>query len=64
MKELLQNVLLTLDCIEVKGKTNLDYMLGVMLAVQKVIDQMESEEEGARNVAEESRAEDSEEEEA
>lgn len=38
MEELIQKVLATLDNIEVKGKANMDRMLGCMQALEKIAD--------------------------
>ena len=40
MEELIRKVLTTLDSIEVKGRTNLDRMLGCMQALEKIADAM------------------------
>lgn len=40
MEELIRKVLNTLDKVEVRGKDNLDKMLGCMQALQKVADAM------------------------
>lgn len=38
MEELIRKVLLTLDKVEVKGRANIDRMLGCMQALEKVAD--------------------------
>ena len=38
MEELIRKVLATLDKVEVKGKANMDKMLGCMQALEKVAD--------------------------
>lgn len=40
MEELIRKVLATLDKVEVKGKDNLDRMLGCMQALEKIADAM------------------------
>lgn len=40
MEELIRKVLATLDAVEVKGKDNLDKMLGCMQALEKIADAM------------------------
>ena len=44
MKKFLKTLLLTLGDIEVKGKSNLDLLLGSMLAIEKMISQIEEQE--------------------
>lgn len=43
MKDTLIAILQTLDNIEVKGKSNLDAMLGVMMAVEQLLRDMTEE---------------------
>ena len=38
MEELVRKVLSTLEAVEVKGKANMDRMLGCILALEKVAD--------------------------
>lgn len=38
MEELIRKVLATLDTIEVRGKANMDRMLGCMQALEKIAD--------------------------
>lgn len=38
MEELIRKVIATLDTVEVKGKANLDKMLGCMQALEKIAD--------------------------
>ena len=40
MEELIRKVLATLDKVEVKGKDNIDHMLGCMLTLEKIADAM------------------------
>ena len=44
MKEFLERLLQSLNEIEVKGKTNIDILLGCMMAVEQAIKQMEEKE--------------------
>ena len=44
MKELLENLLKSLDRIEVKGKNNLDILLGCIMAIERMIAKIEAEE--------------------
>jgi len=44
MKEFLETLLKTLNCIEVKGKDNVNYLLGCICAVEKMIATIESNE--------------------
>ena len=44
MNEFLHALLLSLNCIEVKGKDNLDTMLGCMMAIERKIAEIENEE--------------------
>lgn len=46
MKEFLETLLKTLNCIEVKGKDNVNYLLGCICAVEKILAEMETEENG------------------
>ena len=43
MKDFLTQLLLTLNSIEVKGKENLDYLLGCMISVERAIAQLDEE---------------------
>lgn len=43
MKEFLTSLLQTLNCIEVKGKDNVNYLLGCILAIEGALKQMDSE---------------------
>ena len=43
MKDFLTSLLKTLNCIEVKGKDNVNYLLGCILAVENAIKQIEEE---------------------
>lgn len=45
MKEFLQQLLKSLNEIEIKGKENLDIMLGCMMAIEKAIKQIDSEQD-------------------
>ena len=45
MNEFLNGLLATLNCIEVKGKENMDYLLGAIMAVERAIDQLKQAEE-------------------
>lgn len=40
MKEFLTQLLTTLNCIEVKGKQNMDCLLGAIMAVENAIEQL------------------------
>lgn len=40
MEELIRKVIATLNAVEVKGKDNIDRMLGCILALEKVADAM------------------------
>lgn len=42
MKEFLENLLKSLDRIEVKGKNNMDILLGCMMAIEKAISQLDT----------------------
>lgn len=42
MKEFLENLLKSLNCIEVKGKENLDVLLGCMMAIENAINELEN----------------------
>ena len=44
MKEFLEQLLATLNQIEVKGKNNMDYLLGAIMAVQSALDGLKKEE--------------------
>lgn len=41
MKELLKSILATLETVEVKGKTNMDRMLGCMMTLEELIGKLE-----------------------
>ena len=43
MKEFLASLLQTLNCIEVKGKDNMNYLLGCILAIEQQIKKIENE---------------------
>lgn len=45
MKDFLETLLKTLNQIEVKGKDNVNYLLGCICAVEKVLNDMETQEE-------------------
>lgn len=40
MEEFLNNLLKSLNCIEVKGRDNLDVLLGCMIAIENAIEQL------------------------
>lgn len=42
MKEFLSNLLKSLDKIEVKGRDNMDIMLGCMMAIEQAIAQLDA----------------------
>lgn len=44
MNEFLHTLLNSLNCIEVKGKDNLDTLLGCMMAIERKIAEIESDE--------------------
>ena len=44
MKEFLETLLKTLNCIEVKGKDNVNYLLGCICAVENMISMLEQSE--------------------
>lgn len=44
MRDFLNTLLASLDTLEVKGKQNLDVLLGCMMAVEKAIAQLEAQE--------------------
>lgn len=46
MNEFLHALLSSLNCIEVKGKDNLDTLLGCMMAIERKIAELDSNEEG------------------
>lgn len=46
MNDFLHTLLNSLNCIEVKGKDNLDTLLGCMLAIERKIAEIETEEGG------------------
>lgn len=50
MEELIRKVLATLDKVEVKGKANMDMMLGCMQALEKVADAMKRNREEMNKV--------------
>lgn len=43
MKEILQNLIYTLGCIEVRGKQNLDRLLGCIMTLEKLRDMVKTE---------------------
>lgn len=43
MKDFLTSLLQTLNCIEVKGKDNVNYLLGCILAIEGALKQMDEE---------------------
>ena len=43
MKNFLESLLASLNQIEVKGRNNMDYLLGAILAVERAIAQLETE---------------------
>lgn len=45
MEEFLKQLLTTLNQLEVKGKTNLDYLLGAIVAIESAIEQLKPTEE-------------------
>lgn len=44
MKDFLNSLLQTLNCIEVKGKDNANYLLGCILAIEAAIKQIDAQE--------------------
>ena len=46
MKEFLEKLLKSLNELEVKGRDNIDILLGCMMAVENAIEQIIPEEEG------------------
>jgi hypothetical protein len=46
MKEFLERLLQSLNEIEVKGKANIDILLGCMMAIERAIAQTEETKEG------------------
>lgn len=46
MDEFLRTLLNSLNCIEVKGKDNLDTLLGCIMAIERKIAELDSNEEG------------------
>lgn len=46
MKEFLRTLLFSLESIEIKGKSNLDTLLGCMMAIEQKIAELDSNEEG------------------
>ena len=44
MKEFLNTLLKSLDLIEIKGKANMDVMLGCMMAIERKIAELEEQE--------------------
>ena len=52
METYLKKILASLNCIEVKGRENMDYLLGAIMAVEALLNQMteptEAEEENGR----------------
>lgn len=49
MEDFLNQLLATLNRIEVKGKANMDYLLGAIVAVENAIEQMKPTETGEDN---------------
>ena len=49
MKEFLTSLLTSLENIEVKGKNNLDILLGCMMAIENAISQLDKTEEAEVN---------------
>lgn len=45
MRNFLETLLKTLNQIEVKGKDNVNYLLGCICAIEKVLNDMETQEE-------------------
>lgn len=45
MQEFLKTLLKTLNQIEVRGKDNVNYLLGCICAIEKVLNDMETQEE-------------------
>lgn len=45
MEDFLNQLLTTLNQIEVKGKNNMDYLLGAIMAVQSALDGLNEKEE-------------------
>lgn len=41
----MRKILASLNCIEVKGKDNMDYLLGAIMAVEAMLNQMNEREE-------------------
>jgi len=50
MEELIRKVLATLNTVEVKGKANMDKMLGCMQALEKIADAMKHNREEMNKV--------------
>jgi len=49
MKDFLKTLLASLDSLTVKGKENMDILLGCMMAIEKAIEQLDKEDEEAVN---------------
>lgn len=43
MEEFLKKVLASLNCIEVKGRENMDYLLGAIIAIESMLNQIEAQ---------------------
>lgn len=52
MKDFLKTLLSSLDTLEVKGKQNLDILLGCMMAVEKAIAQIDAQEKAPEETEE------------
>lgn len=46
MEEFLRSLLRSLEQLEVRGRENLDIVLGCMLAIERVLTQIQEKEEG------------------
>lgn len=57
MEELIRKVLATLDAVEVKGKANIDRMLGCMLTLEKIADAMAHNREALKEAQTEAKTE-------
>ena len=55
MKEFLQTLLVSLNNLTVKGKDNIDILLGCMMAVEKAIAQLDAPELAQENEVEDGR---------
>ena len=47
METFLRKILSSLNCIEVKGKDNMDYLLGAIMAVEAMLNQLSEPNEEA-----------------